>query len=209
MILRTSCYIKLDGLLINESTSEGLTEPQIIFDTSPTSSAPIKPPMTLTEHVVSTPSPTLLNQGSVNGCKCLCHEVRRLSTPIFLREIFGILQIEKYGHFCSSPTCRQHSFRKSRRFAMKIDYDFPSWLLSRAISASCHAMNTGYSYSLRVPRACPFDAAIFRAIQNSEGTPSIRELLLRGEASIHDVDPEGNTPLHVRPSSNIYADQPK
>lgn len=76
-----------------------------------------------------------------------------------------------------------------------------SWLLKVGLKVGMEIAlinsQRGWKCSLSSIRAVPDNSLVFRFCQ-SGNIEAVRELFSRGEASVYDVDSEGQTPLHVR-----------
>ena len=123
-------------------------------------------------------------------CICACHRKNRLKSPEMLSILFGSLLVGYKALPCDRTNCRNQ--------ATTITYAFPQWLLRRTIALSVsYSRLQGPNLCLRMVRNCPGDADIFTAVFRGQ-VDHVRRLLGNGEASVIDVDPAGNTPLHVR-----------
>ena len=154
----------------------------------------------LNSSLSSTSLPIISHVSDIIGCDCRCHDILRLSTPRGLEKILGHLRVGIHGHLWLSKECNQPRCQGSQRRVFVLDYVFPTWLWSRILSIRlCTNSVTGSkALTLRLLRYCPFNAPVFRALRSGQGLQRCDELFQSGQASPFDVNPDGNTPLHIR-----------
>ena len=131
-------------------------------------------------------------------CSCSCHIKTRLKTPSILDYVLGLLFITYNSRPLTSMSgkCNLSSCRKQGLSTAEITYTFPRWFIQRMIAIKVKSM--GPELILRVSRIRPKNAAIFLALENNN-VEIARELLTAGEASVLDVNQEGQSLIHVRP----------
>ena len=134
------------------------------------------------------------------NCRCSCHKKGSLKSPKFLTTILGSIMVgynamPGLSQRCNNPSCRAQSTN------ITCTYVFPKWFVSRVLYVNFKKEQLrGPELCLRVARVRPRDAAIFIAMEDErEGhvLEYIKRLLLAGEASVLDVNPQGNTLLKV------------
>lgn len=128
-------------------------------------------------------------------CGCACHRRNRLRSPNVLNTVLGTLFVGYQASPWLAQGCNK-MFCQSR--STKIDYAFPRWFLRRAISLTMgYGHPGGLEFSARMMSVRPGDADIFIAVFRGASN-HIEKLIHDGKASVFDVDPAGNTALHVR-----------
>lgn len=136
------------------------------------------------------------------ACLCACHRHHAFRTPSWLARIIGRLFISSQGirliPFCKPHPCSVSTCLGSNTSTARLDYYFPTWLMYRALSVVGRWTLSGLatSWHLRMPRAVPDDSLILHAV-NSGNRHSIANLIQAGEASLYDVDTEGDSLLWV------------
>ena len=141
---------------------------------------------------------SLARQSCSLDCDCACHQRNKFRNSAFVDAFLGSLIIgykasPRAGKRCNNTDCQIQTIR--------INYTFPRWFWSRAVSV---AMSSSYlkgpELCLRLLKTRPWDAGIFAVFLylREERVHHIKRLLEDGKASVLDVDPDGDTPLHVR-----------
>ena len=96
---------------------------------------------------------------------------------------------------CNDPSCKGQSTN------ITYTYAFPDWFVSRVVYLNFkNEQSRGPELCLRVVRVRPSDAKIFLAVQDDREEVALehtKRLLLAGEASVLDVDPDGGSALSV------------
>ena len=130
-------------------------------------------------------------------CHCPCHSSIQIRSPKFLHPILGsfFLRCRPYLFLkqTCSVQCRAHSSETTCVYA------FPPWLLERAISISYScALAKGPELLLRVMRRRNF-GRINHLVEGckSYALKEMKGMLDRGEASVLDINQDGNTILHL------------
>ena len=124
-------------------------------------------------------------------CSCRCHLVRRWYTrkQQFVGDASVAIEESCGANCCPSPQVLK----------IRINYALPRWLASRLISVYYSSTpKLGPLFSLRAVRICPVDAPIFQTLRARQGSEHLHRLMKDGISSPYDVDPDWNTPLHVR-----------
>ena len=133
------------------------------------------------------------------SCTCVCHIIRTIRFPKLLSEVTGTLFIGYSGSplwtksGCTAADCLASSVSQ-----VCIQYLFPSWLLSRAISTAL-LINTyrNINASLIVRRIVPNSAEVIR-LGMAEDIDGMRRLFSLGLASPNDSNYNGEGVLWVR-----------
>ena len=151
----------------------------------------------LTKHGTPNVQLSLPRSLEFHECHCACHKVQRWTFPKYFKKLLGNAHVEIFqaciGRCCQYP----------QRSRATISFAFPRWILSRMlyidyISRQGTVPETGAAFTLRAFRIIPADSGIFQAIRSHQSPERIMQLMHMGLCSPFDVDPEGNTPLHVR-----------
>lgn len=129
-------------------------------------------------------------------CRCKCHQPLTTQTPAALADIIGLVQISYsgkiFGLLCDNASCSENS-----KFVAQIYYSFPKWLLLNVLHVSATwTRGSGPELLIRTIRVRPFSAQIFTVVKQNN-MQEFRRLLSTGEASIHDVDPNHKSLIHV------------
>jgi hypothetical protein len=133
-------------------------------------------------------------------CSCICHKPGQLSTPRILGVILGALSVGYTNVPLITQPCNQKMCRPRRGLSTSITYQFPRWLLMRAVSLIVSSTNAGPELLLRTLRVLPPNAEIFRLVINGD-LEGVKTMFSNGQASIHDIDDRRWSLLHVRLNS--------
>ena len=134
------------------------------------------------------------------SCRCSCHKKGRLKSPKFLTTILGSIMvgynaIPGLAPKCNDPSCKGQSTK------ITYTYAFPEWFVSRVLYLNFNNEQLrGPELCLRVVRVRPFDADIFVAMADQREEVALQQtkrLLLAGEASVLDVNPQGYSLVSV------------
>lgn len=127
-------------------------------------------------------------------CRCQCHRTTEKKWPKWLQPVVGSLFIQ-YNSFpvldsrpCNSPLCNSNSAA-----AIRVQYLFPRWALSRAMHISmawCSLAGTGASLHLKVPRVNELPNMNF--LLEYDRVDIFRSLISNGKLLPTDVDDHGN-----------------
>lgn len=127
-------------------------------------------------------------------CPCSCHRKRYFKSPTFLNQVLGSLFVG-YNALpflttpCDSPQCRRNALSTTSLY-----YTFPHWFLDRIVAMK--SRHPGPDLQLKVLRIRPNDSEIFSAVVH-QNTSKVREILAAGDASVLDVNEEGESLLTV------------
>lgn len=142
------------------------------------------------------------SRGLHSHCTCICHRQAQWRSPSSSNMVLGILfvrytpwQLALIAHACNCS-----AYQQAKTSAVTITYTFPVWLLQRTLTMK--AQSRGPELLLRVRRVRPKDAAIFLALEHND-VGAVKRLLAAGNASMHDVNEDGQSLLHVRLRLNI------
>lgn len=134
------------------------------------------------------------------NCRCSCHKKGSLKSPKCLTTILGSIMvgynaIPGLALKCNDPSCKGQSTN------IAYTYTFPQWFVSRVVYLYFkNEQLRGPELCLRVIRVRPHNANIFLAMQDARQEVALQQtkrLLLAGEASVLDVDPDGESLLSV------------
>ncbi|KAH0565749.1 hypothetical protein GP486_000846 [Trichoglossum hirsutum] len=153
------------------------------------------------QAVQADPSSTLQIRASKSSCpkwcSCSCHKPGRIGLPYGLSSVLGTLSIWYTGLPLISRPCDQKLCQPKNASHTRITYQFPSWLLMRALSVMISSTASGPEMLLRTLRVLPSDAEIFRLAMVGD-VEGIKSMFIKGQASVHDVDGRRWSLLHVR-----------
>lgn len=141
-----------------------------------------------------------------NPCLCSCHRNTTISSPPWLKKTLGCLFVSSHGikltPFLKSQPCSISTCVRSSIASTRLDYYFPPWLLSRALSISGQWSLSGLatSWHLRMPMVVSDNSLIFHVV-NSGNKQVIANLIHSGEASLYDIDTSGDSLLWVSKGS--------
>ena len=134
------------------------------------------------------------------NCRCFCHKKGSLKSPKFLTTILGSIMvgykaIPGLAQKCNDSSCKGQSTN------ITYTYAFPEWFISRVVYFNFkNEQLKGPELCLRVVRVRAYDANIFIASQDDREELALehnKRLLLAGEASVLDVNPNGESLLSV------------
>ena len=134
------------------------------------------------------------------NCRCSCHKKGSLKSPRFLTTILGSIMvgynaIPGLAPKCNDPSCKGQSTN------ITYTYAFPEWFVSRVVYLNFkNEQSRGPELCLRVVRMRPDHADIFFALQDAREEVALehtKRLLLAGEGSVLDVNPNGDNGLLV------------
>ena len=135
------------------------------------------------------------------NCRCSCHKKGSLKSPRFLTTVLGSIMvgynaIPGLAPKCNDPSCKGQSTN------ITYIYTFPQWFVSRVVYLNFkNEQSRGPELCLRVVRVRPRSADIFVVVQDDREEAALehtKRLLLAGEASVLDVNPDGESVLLVR-----------
>ena len=134
------------------------------------------------------------------NCRCSCHKKGSLKSPKFLTTILGSIMvgykaIPGLAQRCNDPSCKGQSTN------ITYTYAFPEWFVRRVVYFNFkNEQLKGPELCPRVVRVRPRNAGIFIALQDGREELALehtKRLFLAGEASVLDVDPDGESVLSV------------
>jgi hypothetical protein len=120
-------------------------------------------------------------------CACVCHRLRTLRSPEPLAKVVGALRVVIVVVRCHGTSAS----------TVSLVYRFPSWLVPRTLHLQfLHSRSGNFSVRLGVSRVLPSNAFAFSCAATGD-IEVLKLLLVRGVVSPFDVDPNGDTLLHV------------
>ena len=134
------------------------------------------------------------------NCRCSCHKKCSLKSPKFLTPMLGSIMvgyntIPGLAQRCNDPSCKGQSTN------ITYTYAFPEWFVRRVVYFNFkNEQLKGPELCLRIVNVRPSNANIFIALQDDREEfvlEHTKRLLLAGEASVLDVNPEGESILLV------------
>lgn len=135
-------------------------------------------------------------RNSCSFCTCSCHKQTQWRSPRILNNILGSVFVgydswpsKSKIQRCDLPSCQSKGVS-----TIKIMYIFPLWFIQRTVLVKIRS--SGPELLLRIQRVRPRNAAIFLALENND-TEAVKNLLVAGDASILDVNEDGQSLLHV------------
>ena len=147
-------------------------------------------------------------------CPCSCHLSSALHSPNGLTSVLGYLSIGYTGIRRFGQTCNHYACKKSTGSSRVIvTYIFPYWLLRRAIACTfqdhrCKGPELCIKVMLIRPMSCimlPFLVAIRRPVRCLK---MLKALLVKGQASLRDIAPQGDSYLQVCETLSITDGSP-
>ena len=137
------------------------------------------------------------------SCSCACHKTSRYRSPTFMATIVGSLFLGYNAVPWFSPKC-DRTFCRGDSSKLTYTYAFPRWFVDRVLILKIsNTAVRGPELCLRLARVRPGNSKIFQAAidwSDEVAVHHIRRLLRAGEASVLDVDPDGQTALQVKRS---------
>ena len=158
------------------------------------------PPSHMAPQLAKANSIRIIGKACNMNCRCSCHKKGSLKSPKFLTTILGSIMvgysaIPLVAQRCNDSSCKGQSTN------ITYTYAFPEWFVSRVVYFNYkNEQLRAPEWCLRIVRVRPDDAAIFFAVEDErEGhvLEYTKRLLLAGEASVLDVNPQGTTLLKV------------
>lgn len=135
------------------------------------------------------------------GCSFACHKRGRIRSPDYLNAAFGSLLVGYSGRPWVSRTCDDTDCR-NRSTKITYTYTFPQWFTNRMVLLRmAYDQSRGPELCLRVVKVRPRHVGIvgaFRVATDEVAIRYIKVLLVGGKASVLDVNPDGQSALHVR-----------
>jgi hypothetical protein len=135
-------------------------------------------------------------------CNCICHKPGQLGFPRGLGAVLGALSVEYTNMPFITQPCNQKMCRPRRELSTRITYQFPNWLLMRAVSLLISSTSAGPELLLKTLRVLPPDAEIFRLVTTGD-LEGIKAMFSNGQASVNDVDDRRWSLLHVCPRCSL------
>lgn len=140
------------------------------------------------------------NSNCPRWCSCRCHKPGQLRSPHLFRVILGALSIGFTDIPFITQPCNQKMCRPRHQMSTIITYQFPNWILKRAVSILISSNTAGPELLLRTLRVLPANAEIFR-LAMTNNLDGIKAMFSSGRASIYDIDDNQWSLLHVSPRS--------
>ena len=121
---------------------------------------------------------TTFTRSCCSFCTCSCHKQIRLKSPNFLKNILGLVFVGYTSvPLVSTPqTCDLASCRRQGESATTITYVFPLWFVQRTMIVKFQGKGPEFE---------------------NNNLEVVKKLLVAGEASILDVNEDGQSLLHV------------
>ena len=138
-------------------------------------------------------------QACSHSCQCNCHRPRYVMSPRFLKNIIGALFLGYAGFpFSYSQKCTDDKCLAQSDFRAYINYFFPFWLFSKAMTLTFMLGTTnGPCMALTVRRIVSNSAEIFR-LSSADDAIGLQQLLSKRLASPNDLTmSSGNNALLV------------
>ena len=161
---------------------------------------PPAPPSHMAPQIAKANNFRIIGKSCNVNCRCSCHKRGSLKSPKFLTTILGSIMvgysaIPGVAQRCNDPSCKGQSTK------ITYTYAFPEWFISRVVYFNFNNEQLrGPELCLRIVRVRPYDADIFIAAQDGREELALehtKRLLLAGEASVLDVNPNGESALLV------------
>jgi hypothetical protein len=133
-------------------------------------------------------------------CNCSCHLNFCVRSPQWLEAALGALFLRYSGTpILRRNPCNNGKCRRSGDSSTISTYYFPRWALSRALLLSGtwkYVGGLGAAWSIKAPQVIPFDSMVWRHAWNGS-LDQLQFLLRERPTSLMDMDPSGETLLHV------------
>jgi hypothetical protein len=134
-------------------------------------------------------------------CSCRCHIRRNIRTPGLMKQFVGSLFVGYSGLPLFTQTCNETQCQKRSGLRVVVSYQFPKWFWEQALFASIlQGTMSGPEMLLRVHRTIPFASETYQYTLDGN-VPALRRIFEQGKASPFDMDPNGQSLLHV----SVYA----
>jgi hypothetical protein len=130
-------------------------------------------------------------------CSCICHKPSRLNSPRLLNEVFGTMSVGYVGVPLFSSPCNEKRCKPRPSASARITYQFPSWIMARAVSMLVSSKTAGPELQLRTLRIINPNSDIFRLAITGD-VNGMKSMFKDGLASIYDIDNRRWSLLHVR-----------
>ena len=132
-------------------------------------------------------------------CKCVCHDLRYISTPRSLRNFLGAFFVGYTGYpHTVLRRCNIAACKGQRRFNSSVVYCFPLWFLRNIVSFNLMTNSLKQVHiSLKTMRVMCRESEQFRLVISND-VKGLQRLFRLGRASLNDVGIDnGVTALHV------------
>ena len=176
--------------------------PERHFDEKPSSSelaVAVKPylsgdfeelPTEPRNHCFSITVTPVSSQGSYEHCNCRCHQRNTTRSPKAFDRVAGVLFAGYSGIPCLALQCNINSCRNSCPMTSKgvasVQYFFPSWCLSWAVSLWIKHSQGGFDYNFRLMHCVSYSSPIFLSAYRGDAA-SMKMLLKAKMGSPFDV----------------------
>ena len=128
-------------------------------------------------------------------CPCQCHKTTLLRSPSWFNTLFGSVifstntTLSLSRLHCNMPRI----CKRSGRLSVQLAYFAPFWVMARAFSVFISRAGMGginADLAFRAPRIISSGSKIYGCISNG-AIESVRDMIVKGETSIYDVDVSG------------------
>ncbi|KAK1751295.1 ankyrin repeat-containing domain protein [Echria macrotheca] len=142
-------------------------------------------------------SPYLRVSSCRPGCVCSCHSISSYSLRFTsFQSLLGSTVVSYFGRSVSSGACTRCGTRQSK--SLGLVYHFPSWIVRASLTILCSTnLNGAPQMTLRVVNRLPghnspqFIAGLYGRTRVGD-IDGVRELLSRGQVSVHDTTDAGS-----------------
>ena len=135
-----------------------------------------------------------------DSCHCSCHTRRRITTPNWVKNVFGALLMNYTGCLVFEPACCKKSCKSHTPRSIEITYYFPTWVIARVICLIVGTPRMGNpTFGLVLRRSIPFSAEPhFFHLAWRGNSEEIASLLESGQVQLNDLEEaHGKTALTV------------
>ena len=132
------------------------------------------------------------------GCKCTCHQQKRVRSPSSLSHVFGSLFIGYVGFPSLFSQCGFGNICcEKTEIKGSITYVFPLWFAALAVMINVEQLQRRSPQMLiRCLRVRPFSSTPFQAVAQNQ-VDHVKSLIVESQASVLDVDEIGRSLLTV------------
>lgn len=138
-----------------------------------------------------------------NRCSCRCHHLRTVQiTPRWLSSLFGQIYLQSpfFSSLFAAATCNDATCRRTRDALFAVKYQLPMWFF--AVDAKLRIDAIPIHFCIQTPRAVAnLDHFLYK--YDAIRVHDIQKMLSLRQITLHDVDSNGWSILHVSLYTNI------
>ena len=145
---------------------------------------------------------TISNKPCGSFCSCACHKMSQIRSPGLFDRLLGSIFIGYDALPLVTKPCNSSRCAKGNVSSTVVSYIFPRWFINCVVMLQTRPPTP--EPVLRILRIRPNDSEIFKALRNQD-ISKVRRMIADGNASVRDVNEDGESLITVSPFSSKIA----